>query len=278
MHIRKSKYIVSLISSLIAINCFALESSSNTVAIAKIEATSKTCVAGKADTSSNYLATKWYRDSAERNAEYNEIYAIGYEKVTQNVKQQKLVKGSWGVILDIDETVLDNSEYAKSNVLSCDSYSPKTNYEFMEQKRSIATPGAHNFTCNIQKLGGKIVLVTNRDGTFDDKIQKATLDNLKSAGICFDNVVFANGPKDNDKTPRFNAVQAGDYTKIIASNKLPKLNILAYFGDNIQDFPNIKQTEAIKEDPNGDYFKKFGQEYFSLPNPTYGSWEKNQFK
>lgn len=148
----------------------------------------------------------------------------------------------------------------------------------MEQKLSIATPGAHNFTCNIQKSGGKIILVTNRDGTFDSKIQTATVENLKSAGICFDNVVFANGPKDNDKTPRFYAVQRGDYSKILSTNKLPKLSILAYFGDNIQDFPNIKQSEAIQQDPNGDYFKNFGQEYFSLPNPTYGSWEKNQFK
>ena len=56
-----------------------------------------------------------------------------------------------------------------------------------------------------------------------------------------------------------------------------KRQVLGYFGDNIQDFPNIMQADAIKQDPNSDFYTKFGQEYFSLPNPGYGSWEHNQF-
>jgi 5'-nucleotidase (lipoprotein e(P4) family) len=255
----------------------AQQIASDTVAVNKIEDNAKTCIAGRPDTSANYQAAKWYRDSAERIAQYNEIYTLGLEKIQQKVKQQKLGKKNWGVILDIDETVLDNSEYAKEDVLTCNNASLKGFYAFAEQKLSIATPGASNFTCKIQKLGGKVVLITNRDGTFDNKIQKATIDNLKSAGICFNNVVFANGPKDNNKTPRFEAVTVGKYNNIIATGKLPQLKILGYFGDNIQDFPNITQSEAIKQDQNSDFYKKFGQDYFSLPNPTYGSWEKNQF-
>lgn len=227
-------------------------------------------------TSSNYNATKWYRDSAEKTAQYSQVYAIGLEKVTARTKKMK--KGSWGVILDIDETVLDNSEYEKRNVLSCSPYSDKTDYAFMEEKVSIATPGATNFTCSIQKLGGKVVLVTNRNGIYDDKIQQATVDNLETQGICFDNVVFADGDNDNNKTPRFMAIAKGNYSNILATEKLPPIKVVAYFGDNIQDFPNIKQTDAIKQISDSKYFQKFGQEYFSLPNPTYGSWEKNEFK
>ena len=226
--------------------------------------------------SSNYNATQWYRDSAEKTALYNQIYAIGLEKVTAKVKKMK--KDSWGVVLDIDETVLDNSEYQKRNVLSCSPYNTKTNYAFMEEKVSVAAPGAINFTCSIQKLGGRVILVTNRNGIYDDKIQEATVDNLEAQGICFDNVVFANGDDDRNKTPRFIAITKGDYSNILATEKLAPLKVVAYFGDNIQDFPNIKQTDAIKQTPDSKYFQKFGQEYFSLPNPTYGSWEKNEFK
>jgi 5'-nucleotidase (lipoprotein e(P4) family) len=235
------------------------------------------CVPGEPETSANYNATKWYRDSTERNAQYNQVFTIGLEKVSAQVKAQKLKKKSWGVIMDIDETVLDNSQYEKQGVLGCSSYNAKAMYTFMEQSISPATPGAHNFTCNIQKLGGKVVLVTNRDGTFDDKIQDATIANLQHSGICFDNVIFANGSKDSNKTPRFNAVIKGDYKDIIAAEKIKPLKVVAYFGDNIQDFPNINQKEAIKQDPNGKFFQPFGQIYFSLPNPTYGSWESNSF-
>jgi 5'-nucleotidase (lipoprotein e(P4) family) len=241
------------------------------------QANHSSCIPGEPKSSANYNATKWYRDSAERNAQYNQIFALGLEKVSAQVKAQKLSKKSWGVIMDIDETVLDNSQYEKQELLACSSYNAKTMYSFMEQATSPATPGAHNTTCAIQKMGGKVVLVTNRDGTFDDKIQNATIANLQNAGICFDNVVFAKGAKDSNKTPRFEAVAKGDYNNIISSGKIKPFKVLAYFGDNIQDFPNINQKDAIKQDPNGKFYQPFGQIYFSLPNPTYGSWEGNTF-
>lgn len=255
----------------------AYADNTNSSAALSISKPVSTCVAGNAQSSGKYDATRWYRDSAERNAQYNQVFAIGLEKVATKVQKQKLKSNQWGVIMDIDETVLDNSQYEKENILSCQDYTPQSNYAFMERKVSIATPGAHNFTCGVQKLGGKVVLVTNRDGSYDDKIQSATVDNLRAAGICFDNVVFANGSKDSNKTPRFQAVEAGNYSNIIAIHPMKPFKVLAYFGDNIQDFPDITQAEAIKQDPNGSYWQKFGQEYFSLPNPTYGSWERNQF-
>lgn len=238
-----------------------------------------TCVIGNPKSSKQYNAVKWYRDSAEKTAQYRQVFNIGLEKVTAKVKEDKLKKDKWGVILDIDETVLDNSLYEKEHVDSCTHYDPKTMYAFMEEKVSTATPGAVNFTCSVQKMGGKVVLVTNRDGTFDNKIMQATVDNLKSEGICFDNVVLANGEKDNNKTPRFESVASGNYESIVSYKKDTKgFKVIAYFGDNIQDFPNSKQADIDKLSPNDKYFDKLGQEYFSLPNPTYGSWEKNEFK
>jgi len=240
-------------------------------------ASKSTCVPGMPKSSQNYDATKWYRDSAEKIAQYNQVFSIGEEKIKAIVSQKHLKKGQWGVIFDIDETVLDNSEYEKRTILSCGKYSESTMYSFMEEELSIATPGASNLTCSIQKMGGRVILITNRNGSFDNKIQPATIANLKKTGICFDNVLFAKEQKDDDKNPRFEAAQKGNYTGITSFTKLPPLKIVAYFGDNIQDFPMIKQQNAIQQDPNGAFYKKFGQEYFSLPNPTYGSWQANQF-
>lgn len=270
----KSLIISLSLSALIPLS-YATDSANSSTPITATS--SNTCVTGQPDTSNNYTATKWYRDSVERNAQYHQVFSLGLEKVKQKVAKEKLEHKNWAVIMDIDETVLDNSFYEKANILSCRKVTMPTMYESMELAVSTATPGAHNFTCSIQKSGGKVVLVTNRDGTYDSKIQAATLDNLQKAGICYDTVIFANGSNDTNKTPRFNAAITGDYKNIVATKKLGPVNVLAYFGDNIQDFPNVIQKDAIKLDANDDFYNKFGQEYFSLPNPTYGSWEYNQF-
>lgn len=263
-----NKLITAMISGIIATQVYADNS------IPESSTQNPQCTAQKM---ANYNAVKWYRDSAERNAQYRQTFMIGLEKVKAKVAKESLKSGSWGVIMDIDETVLDNSAYEKNNVLTCNTYSAATNYAFMEQMVSTATPGAKNFTCSIKKMGGKVVLVTNRNGNHDDKIINATVKNLEQEGLCFDNVIFAKSHDDSDKTPRFNNVIAGKYSDIIATNKLKPIKVVAYFGDNIQDFPVIKQADALKQNPDGEYYNKFGEEYFNLPNPTYGSWEKNQF-
>lgn len=244
---------------------------------APISNNKSTCILGNPKSSQGYDATMWYRDSAEKVALYNQAFALGFEKIKTRVKTEHLKSGKWGIILDIDETVLDNTEYQKRLVMNCSKFSESTMYSFMEEEISLATPGASSLTCKVQKLGGKVTLISNRNGSFDDKILQATIDNLKKAGICFDNVILAKDQKDDDKNPRFQAVETGNYDGLISYNKLPPLKVIAYFGDNIQDFPKIKQSEAIKQNPNGEFYKKFGQEYFSLPNPTYGSWQRNQF-
>ena len=239
------------------------------------------CMPGQANTSNAYLAVKWYRDSAEKNAQYNQVFKLGMEKVLKRVKDEKLAANTWGVILDVDETVLDNTLYEKNSVLSCQNYHRDSWYEFLDKKVSVATPGAMRFTCGIKNNGGIVALVTNRNGHYDKQIVKATVDNLNSAGICFDTVVFADADSKaaQDKNAHFNAVVSGKYThEMVVTNKLKAFKVLAYFGDNIQDFPHMYQKNTITQDPNGDFYAKFGEEYFSLPNPTYGSWLGNKFK
>jgi len=52
---------------------------------------------------------------------------------------------------------------------------------------------------------------------------------------------------------------------------LGSLNVIAYVGDNIQDFPGLSQANP------GDS-SHFGQDFFVLPNPMYGSWVGNIYR
>ncbi|MED7788567.1 HAD family acid phosphatase [Francisella sp. 19X1-34] len=217
----------------------------------------------------NVDGVKWYHVSAERKALDYQAYNIASQKIEDEVKKDKLKKDSWGVILDIDETALDSS---------ANEYNNYKDYKFKEsmynKANAIAIPGAVKFTNLIHKLGGYVSFVTNRGGNDKNEFD-ATIKNLKQQGIYFDQVLFSNkddGKEQFNKNPRFKAVQTGEYNKnIILTNKLPAHEVIAYFGDNVQDFPNMKQQSMQKASSKA--YEKFGSKYFIMPNPMYGSWQ-----
>ena len=69
----------------------------------------------------------------------------------------------------------------------------------------------------------------------------------------------------SDKNPRFEAVARG-------TAGLPPLDVVAFVGDNVQDFPELDQAIRARSD---EAFAEFGGRFFMLPNPMYGSWERN---
>lgn len=228
---------------------------------------------------------KWYKASTEQRALYHQAFSQGSNYINQWLRQNNPKAHSWGVILDIDETTLDNSWYFKE----CTSVAKDENIfsKFVAiPSKSTATPGVVDFTCSIQKSGGYVTLVSNRDGSYSDptgSVLSSTIKNLKAEGVCFDQVVLANrnqAKNPSDKNPRFEAIKTGRYdsTQMVISNKLPAHKIVAYFGDNIQDFPKFKQTNTIDMPKNSKVYGVFGNGYFVLPNPMYGSWDIDEHK
>lgn len=231
-------------------------------------------------------AVKWYRDSAEKKASYRQIYNMGTAYIKEWVSDHHPKAKTWGVVLDIDETTLDNSWY----FYECHKLAPNpanfSHYVTIAQK-STAVPGVVAFTQTVHRLGGYVSLISNRDGSYIDKsgmsVLQATIDNLKQQHVTFDQVILANNKQSShpgDKNPRFNAVIHGCYDahEMVWSNKLPPHQVIAFFGDNIQDFPNLKQTTMYALTDTAPAYNKFGQGYFILPNPLYGSWQANRYQ
>lgn len=230
-------------------------------------------------------AVKWYRDSAEKTALYNQAYGMATQYIDNWVLANHPKAKSWGVVIDVDETALDNSWYYIKCADLADNESDFEHYVTIPEK-SIALPGVVPFTNQVHKLGGYVTMLTNRDGSYKDSTGSAlnaTVDNLKHEGIYFDQVVLANDSKSahpSDKNPRFRAVVSGKYdaNDMVWSNTLPPHKVIAYLGDNIQDFPKFKQVQMDKLAPNNSTYNVFGNGYFIMPNPLYGSWEANQYK
>jgi 5'-nucleotidase (lipoprotein e(P4) family) len=201
------------------------------------------------------LNVHWYRDSAEQKAVYIETYRAA-AAAARNLSHD-LPPRSWGVILDIDETVLDNSDYEKSvaGVFNASLWDA-----WIERRAATRLPGAKEFIDTVrEELHGQVILITNRR----QSQCPGTEDNLRMQAITYDRIL-CNPTGDPDKNPRFKLVEDG--TPGAAS----PVNVLIWVGDNIRDFPALTQASAT--------YTEFGVHYFALPNPIYGSWMQAPYR
>lgn len=205
-------------------------------------------------------ALRWMRRSAEYRALTRQTYAFAALRLDDLARGR--AAGSWAVILDADETVLDNSEYERRRASVDSGYTDASWAAWVRERAAGAVPGAAGFTAAVRSLGGRVVIVTNRA----DSLCADTRANLQAAAVPAD-LVLCMPPGESDKNPRFERVQQGT-----AAPGLPALTVVEWIGDNIQDFPHLSQ--AARNDSTA--FADFGRRFFVLPNPVYGSWERNQ--
>ena len=204
------------------------------------------------------LEIRWTRQSAEHRALFAQVYTNA-GRVLDSLARGRTA-GSWAVILDADETVLDNSEYQRRRAAMDSGYSAASWTAWTRERAAPALPGAVEFLQRVHRLGGRVAIVTNRSAAECDD----TRANIRAVRLEADVVLCKpDTPQGSDKNPRFAAVQAG-------TNGLPPLDVLLWVGDNIQDFPGLSQS---LRDADPSTLAPFGHRYFLLPNPMYGSWD-----
>ena len=203
----------------------------------------------------------WARTSAEYRALAVQSYRLARERVLAAAAGRR--PRSWAVVLDVDETVLDTSLYAKERMAAGGGFDEASWAEHVRRRVDRAVPGARDFLEAVHGQSGVIALVTNRR----EPICEDTRQNLASERLPFDVVLCRAEDAPGDKGPRFQQVESG-----VALPELGRLEILAFVGDNILDFPGGAQS--LRDAPD-DSLALFGTRYFVLPNPVYGSWERN---
>ncbi len=165
--------------------------------------------------------------------------------------------GTWGVVLDADETTISNLTYQIEQAGK--PYDEATWQAWAKRREATALPGAAAFLARVRALGGKIAIVTNRRAPVCDDTKAV----FEAQGLAYDLMLCR--VDTGDKNPRFDAVQSG-----LLPSTLPPLAVLAFVGDNIADFPKLSQAIRGTGD---EAFSEFGARYFVLPNPMYGSWQ-----
>jgi 5'-nucleotidase (lipoprotein e(P4) family) len=172
------------------------------------------------------------------------------------------------VILDLDETVLDNSVF---NARAITSPIPKGEFdakwaEWMTERRAGLVPGAKEFLEFANAVGVVPIYITNRvcHVSQDDD---PTVQQLRNLDLPLDPVAgrlfCAKNTAETDKTGR---------RRMCAT----KFRILLQFGDQLGDFLQIPANSADlggREKLFLAHQSMWGERWFQLPNPTYGSWE-----
>ena len=228
-----------------------------------VPVTTSSTVAATASTPRVRPEIHWSRNSAEHRAIFLQTYQFAADQIRAMSKGKPA--GRWGVILDADETVLDNSIYQKRRGDLDSAYSEASWNAWVMERSAPPLPGAVDFMRTVHELGGKVVIVTNRDETGC----AATRQNLSTVGLAAD-LVLCKPAGPSDKNPRCRAVQEGT-----ASPALPPLQVLMWVGDNILDFPAASQ--ALRDSAQT-ALSDFGRRFILLPNPMYGSWERSPYR
>ena len=186
------------------------------------------------------------------------------------------------VVMDVDETVLDNSTYQKERESVGLGYSSKSWADWVKREEATLVPGVAAFIDEVVVRNGKVALITNRDKTLDSH----TWNNLLAQGLPLttsNTCVVGRTAEDkeavgqegmvNDKDLRRMQLTQG---KIACSNTSKDATstwavphtIIMQIGDNIEDVGGVTQESANVQS----LMPRVGTEIFILPNPMYGSW------
>lgn len=224
------------------------------------------------------LATLWTQRSIEFKGNALTVFALARIRL-----DEALADKSWtaspaeqkadyqnlppAVILDIDETLLDNSRYQVWMLKNNQSFSTKTWNQFCAAQVSTAVPGALEFTKYADSKGVKIFYITNRGA----ETEKDTRENMAKLGFPMGGNVdtfLMQGEK-----PEWGGAK-GTRRTVVTKDYRVLLNI----GDNFGDFDDRYRTsEADRQKAFDSDMAYWGRQWLVIGNPTYGSFDTAPF-
>lgn len=220
-------------------------------------------------------ATLWTQTGAEYEASALQAYELAGMMLEWALREpswtaslEQLEAGGYeelppAVILDVDETVLDNSPYQARLLLDDQEFATESWNDWVREARAEPVPGALEFTRAAADRGVTVFYVTNRNHV----VEEPTRDNLAATGFPLRDDVDVLLTRDelpdwgSDKGTR-RATVARDF------------RVLLLVGDNLGDFldgvrADPAQRAAMLRERGG----WWGRRWIMLPNPQYGSWE-----
>lgn len=207
------------------------------------------------------LGIKYMRDSEEYATLTRQVYRLAGEAMTRAAGST--AGRRWAVVLDIDETTLDNSTYQLERAAYRLPFDDKSWDAWVERREASPVPGVADFIAQVRRSGGHVGWISNRRTT----VVEATRANLRTAGLWNDDDrLCLQKTAQHAKADRRREIVTGSGE---CSWGQPT-QVIVFVGDQLGDFPSAQ--EQIPQTGTDD---AFGRVCFLLPNSMYGSWERS---
>jgi len=217
----------------------------------------------------------WAQTSVEHDAAYLQAYRLArimLDRARADRSWSAALEQTSGfqrlppaVILDLDETALDNSPEEAEQVIAGN----RTNLweDWVRQERATALPGALEFLRYAQSRGVTLFYVSNRAAAEKEATRRV----LVKLGFPLDpkvDTLYFRGEKPewgSDKGPRRAAIAA-------------KYRILLLIGDDFGDFlSGVRVSVEARRKLAAEHASYWGERWIVLPNPMYGSWDSTMY-
>lgn len=235
-------------------------------------------LAQEAPQNDNLNAVLWLQRSVEFKGSALTAFALGKIRLDQALADKKWTAapgeqtGAYqdlppAVILDIDETVMDNSGYQAWTVTAGTSFDPKTWTAFVNSQTSTPIPGAVEFCQYAESKGVKVFYISNRTAEEEPSTRK----NMEKYGFPMgDNVDTVLTSREKPDWGSAKSTRRAHVTK--------DYRVLLNFGDNFGDFTDaFRGSEADRLKAYEENKERFGREWIVIANPSYGSFESAPF-
>ncbi len=212
-------------------------------------------------------ATLWAQSSAEYEAVTLQVYRLARDNL-----DQALADPHWSaaleqtgdttglppaIMLDLDETVLDNTDYEARIIRRLGKYSRASFADWCREADAPAIPGAKEFLEYAAERNVAVFYYSARR----ENLRDCTTRNLRALQLP---LAGETGLLLNDGTSK------SEYRAMIAR----KYRILLLVGDNLHDFVDGARTDpSRRRELARRHADRWGREWIVLPNPMYGHWE-----
>lgn len=199
-----------------------------------------------------------------RNAEQALVRALAEPSWTAALEQLgEFSNKPPAVILDLDETVLDNSAYQARQIADGTAFDGKSWTAWVAEGKAGLVPGAAEFLDFAAFHGVRRIYISNRVCAANQKEDPtvALLTRYKLLSRTDTLLCKESDTASSDKSVRRYQATAGH-------------RVLLLIGDDIGDFLTVERDAKARDTALERYERWFGDRWFILPNPSYGSWER----
>ena len=267
--------VLSVITALLLNACATPSSEVKSAAPVAVATTQEPMIAVLAP-SDNLNAVLWQQTSAEYHANSLQSFKQAQLALEVLLKQPTLTAaieqtGNFSglppaVVVDVDETMLDNSAFQARLVKSGGVYTESAWAAWCNERAALALPGAREFSNFANSRGVRIIYLSNRDVS----LTEVTRQNLAEQGF-----------SDSSNTATFlfrdkaNQMDTKGQRRAFAAQKY---RLVMLIGDNLGDFnEGYKASQSARRTLVTDFSDYWGARWIMIANPTYGSWEQTLY-